>query len=524
MSLEVIPMAKSHMDFYELYCEEVLKNEELIKEVKRLRQLNLSLTNEMKYLRENHEKIIEKKVNAAVDKATLAFEDKIVNLENQVCRLKSIINNDSSNSGIPTSQTALDKNKRIPNSRKKTNRTKGGQKGHHKHSLECFEDSEITDYIDHRIGECSLCHSPMKDTDNMRYKDELDFKIVVKKIRHRFIETVCSECGHRETVEIPVHLKESCQYGNGAQALALTLMNEGYVAINRVKSIVRGLTHDEIDLSEGYISKLQSRLYQKLEDFDHALKRQIISLPVIHWDDTVIMISTNRACLRFYGNKEYAYYVAHMHKDKAGLDEDGILASLDKDTVVVHDHNKVNYNDEYEFLNAECCAHLLRDLKKVVDNLGHAWPKEMINMLLEGNVKRNNNEYYDSEYMALRYDTILANGEIENHDDEKAYYADTEMTLIKRLREYKENYLMWTLNAEIPFTNNESERSLRSSKTKMKVSGQFNNIRSAEYYARIKSYIETGHRYGIGSMYLIKQALNNKPLTIEDMKKHDSLD
>lgn len=74
---------------------------------------------------------------------------------------------------------------------------------------------------------------------------------------------------------------------------------------------------------------------------------------------------------------------------------------------------------------------------------------------------------------------------------------------------------MWAMNAEIPFTNNEAERGLRSSKTKMKVSGQFQNLNNA----RIKSYIETGHRHGIGSAYLLEKALEGHPLTIEDMEK-----
>ena len=241
----------------------------------------------------------------------------------------------------------------------------------------------------------------------------------------------------------------------------------------------------------------------------------------MHWDDTVIFISKNRSCLRFYGNDEIAYYKAHSHKDKEGLDEDGILSALDKETVVVHDHNKVNYNEEYEFKNAECCEHLLRDLKKVVDNLEHEWPKEMIKVLLEGNVKRSNGEYVDANYMALEYYTIVSSGYLENLEDGDKYYAKDEETLLKRLEEYKENYLVWTLNDEIPFTNNTAERGLRSLKTKMKVSGQFNNIKSAEYFARIKSHIETGHRYGIGSYVLIESSLEGKPYTIEQMKKHN---
>ena len=95
------------------------------------------------------------------------------------------------------------------------------------------------------------------------------------------------------------------------------------------------------------------------------------------------MVKPNKknACLRFYGDDKIAYYTAHEQKNKQGLDEDQILASLSKEKIVMHDHNKVNYNEEYHFANVECCVHLLRDLKKVVDHLGHEWAKDLICLL-----------------------------------------------------------------------------------------------------------------------------------------------
>ena len=381
-------MSEKNMSFYDLYCQEVLKNEQLLKENRKLKEQVKSLTNQLNYLQKNMDMIIERKVDAAVQTVTREFEDKVVSLEGQVQHLKSVLNNDSTNSGIPTSMTPIHKNKNIPNSRQKTGRKVGGQPGHERHALELFNDNEIDETIVHRIEECPVCHSPMKDTENIRIKDEYSFDIIVKKVRHRFIETYCPQCGHVEKIMIPKHLKASNQYGIGVQALALTLMNEGYVSINRTASIIKGLTHGQISPSEGYISKLNRRLYQCLEAFDGELKKEIIKLKIVHWDDTVIYVSTNRACLRFYGDEQLAYYSAHMHKDKESLDEDGILGSLDNETTVVHDHNKINYNGEYEFQNAECCAHLLRALKKVVDNLSHEWAKQMIELLLEGNVRR----------------------------------------------------------------------------------------------------------------------------------------
>lgn len=503
--------------FYDLYCLEVEKNQKLENELKQVKAHNLSLRNRIKYLEDNQNDIIEK----AVEKATHALKEEIVELKKQIEQLRSVLNNDSTNSGLPTTLTPLDKEKRIPNSREKTGKSKGGQKGHKKSKLSAFDEDEITDTEDHKIVKCPKCGTKMDDTENIVYKDEFEFKVIVKKIRHRFIETKCPKCGYTTRMEIPKNLKEENQYGYGVQALALTLMNEGYVSMGRTKEIIAGLTKDEINLSVGYISKLQKRLADNLKVFNEELKRAIIQLAILHWDDTVIAVDMVRACLRFYGNEKLAYYRAHEKKDKIGLDKDQILLSLDADTYVVHDHNKVNYNDDYEFQNVECCVHLLRDLKKVIDNLGHEWPKEMIELLLRANHERNQGFEIDPEYISICYEEYICSGCLENLADEDKYYAEKEKTLLKRLREYKENYLMWTYNKEIPFSNNVSERGLRSSKTKMKVSGQFNNIVNAEHFAGIKSYIETGHRYGMNSMYLIMRALDGNPVSIEEMKKYE---
>lgn len=114
--------------FYDLYCLEVEKNKKLEKELKQVKAHNLSLHNRIKYLEDNQNDIIEK----AVEKATHALKEEIIELKKQIEQLRSALNNDSTNSGLPTTLTPLDKEKRIPNSREKTGKLKGGQKGHKK--------------------------------------------------------------------------------------------------------------------------------------------------------------------------------------------------------------------------------------------------------------------------------------------------------------------------------------------------------------------------------------------------------
>lgn len=78
-----------------------------------------------------------------------------------------------------------------------------------------------------------------------------------------------------------------------------------------------------------------------------------------------------------------------------------------------------------------------------------------------------------------------------------------------------------SLEFEIPFTNNLSERGLRGVKSKQKSSGQFWSEESASWYATIRTYIETCNRnnvniynallrLSIGKTYSLQQILENK--------------
>ena len=477
--------------------------------------------NQLYYYKKNIETIVKNAVNKAVEQ--LINENQQLKLENQ--RLKSILNNSSENSGLPTSKTPIDKEKRVPNSRIKSEKSKGGQVGHKKNKLERFKENEITDTCIHEVVRCTCGCEKLKDLGVRTTKDLFDVNIRLMKIRNEFHTYKCARCGKIIESPVPLNLKEENQYGENVQALALSLVNEGYVSYHRTKELISGFTGGELTMSEGYIVKLQKRCYDKLSNFDNEIKKSLLKEKVINWDDTVINIDKKQGCLRFYGTNEIAFYVAHEKKNKEGLDEDGILKNLSKDTVVVHDHNKVNYNDEYEFTNAECCVHLIRDLKKVQENLNHNWTNQLINLLIETNNKRK--EYINSSIMyfdqevsdkvSIEYDKIILQAKEENRKDFSKYYGNEEKTLIKRLIDYKENYLLWVLRFDVPFSNNLSERSLRSSKTKMKVSGQFSNLKNAEYFARIKTYIETCKRNNKNVHEALVKLISDNPYTVDEL-------
>ncbi len=468
------------------------------------------------------------------DKIIEAQNKKIIELVNQLDLTKyerdtylAKLNIDGTNAGIPTSQTPINKTKVIPNSRNNTGNKIGGKIGHPKHKLEKFNDEEINEHENITLDECPHCHSKelvLLDTEIT--KDEFDYQIKIIKKRNHFKEYKCSECNQIVRKSIPINLKEENQYGSNVQATALSLMNVGNVPINKVKRIIDGLTMNEIDLSEGYIAKLQKRASSKLETFIKDVKFYIVHLKLLHWDDTVIMINTKRGCMRFYGNEDIALFCAHERKNKAGLDKDNILNLLTSNTVVEHDHNIINYHDDYTFINAECCQHLLRDLQKVSDNLPkRTWSKKLKELFQEYDHKRkvlienNKTKFSEEEFndFMIKINECLLLGVDEHLEDNKGYYIKKEQALLIRLMEYRDNYIYWTLDFDLPVTNNLSERGLRGIKTKMKVAGQFQNLTSAENYGVIRSYIETCTRNHVNEHIALVKLIEGNPYTLKEI-------
>ena len=234
--------------FYKDYENLLIKNDKLSQEVRNLKYNENLLLKQIQTL-ENQEQ----QAQENIERLQKENEELLKEKEYEIARLKALLNMDGTNHGIPTSMTPIHKKKVIPNTREKSDKPRGGQIGHKQHKLEKFKDEEINEKIKHSMEQCPCCNShEIKTTGEIKEKDELDYKIVVVKRRHQFIEYECKECGKKFHENIPNNLKEENQYGPEVQALELTLMNQANVTINKAQKITYGMTNGEIDLSEGY--------------------------------------------------------------------------------------------------------------------------------------------------------------------------------------------------------------------------------------------------------------------------------
>ena len=216
------------------------------------KQLNVKINDIENSVKEKYSKIIDEK-------------DKIIDeKDKEIARLKALLNTDGTNAGIPTSQTPINKKKIIPNTRVKSGKSIGEQPGHKKHKLEKFSDEEINDNVNYELDKCPCCNGELEEFGEV-CKDELSYRFVPIKRRNHFIKYECKNCHKEVHQNIPNRLKEDNQYGSEIQAVALSLANEGNVSMNKIRHIIRGFSHGEIDMSEGYIAKLQKKASKKLE-------------------------------------------------------------------------------------------------------------------------------------------------------------------------------------------------------------------------------------------------------------------
>lgn len=423
----------------------------------------------------------------------------------EIARLNQLTGIDSNNSGTPTSQTPIRKEKRVPNSRTQTGKKIGGQKGHKRHTLKKFNDDEINVFEEHPVLACPHCQGTVEKIADGKTKDEFDYEVVLVKKRHRYPVYQCTQCHKTTQAPIPNHLKEENQYGSRVQAMALTFMNEGNVSIKKTREMIEGFTFGEVVPSEGYLAKLQERAAKRLAPFSEELRKCLLQHALIHWDDTVIRVNQKRACFRFYGDEKLALFKAHPHKNKEGVVEDQLLTLLHETTSVVHDHLAMNYGSEFSYTNIECNAHLLRDLRSCAENIQHTWPDDLAQHISDTYKRRKQLlsegarefSFMEVDEFFIRFDNLWLRGIGENKQDESLYHAKRERALLNRLQKYRVEYFSWVTDFSLPFSNNVSERSLRGTKSKMKIAGQFQHITAAKNYATIRTYTETCKRHGM---------------------------
>lgn len=408
-------------------------------------------------------------------------------LSNDNARLKSILNNDSSNTSNPPS---TDQKSRKPantyNGREKTGRRAGGQPGH---KGTTFTKAEVEEKIRNR-----KCRHEIKNIGNTangkyikKYVIDLDVETVVTEIRIYEDE--------KGEFHIPAEYRSDVIYGANVKAMACVLYSEGVMANDRIADFINNVSNGELGLSAGSVYGFCKSLEKRAQTSIGKLEEELLNQRVVSTDATCVTVNGKQNYVRNFSIKETVLYRAMKSKSINAL---GKLRFLENYAgILSHDHEEALYHFGTD--HAECNVHIIRYLRKNTEETGHTWSEEMTTLLSGMNKARKAliNEgarHFQEEAVCTyekSYQELLERGREENKKTEYKYAKKDELALINRMEKYSHNHLLFLHDFEVPFENNISERDLRKVKNRQKMAGGFRKDSGHEMYCAILTIVET---------------------------------
>jgi len=452
-------------------------------------------------------KMLNDKINTLIDNN--AQKDEQINvLILEIERLKNNNNKDSSNSGIPSSKDGF---KKIKNSREKTDRKQGGQKGHKGSTLEISKIKNLIDSgeVKHTVIDVNKNHKNKGKQYVTRYVQDMEITTIIKEYRYY--------PNNKGSYNIPKEQNNVVTYGDDIKSIGMLLVHRVPASMDQAVNFFDAITNGNFEITKSTLNNWTCTLSGKLDPLMSEIKQGLLNSYYVNTDESPINVNGKNHQVHSYSNEKYTLQYGHEKKSKDAIKEIGFLPIYLG--TLIHDHNIVQYN--FGTGHGECNAHILRYLKAVEDFTKHKWPLEMAVLLKEilhqRHLLSDENIFAFSEKTlenySQKYDDILKTASQEYQTDIMTNaYKDDERKLITRLKDYKENHLLFMYDFKIPFSNNRAETDIRPVKRKQNV-GIFRSPDGATCYLRIRSFLSTFLKNNLDIFEGIKNYFDNKTIS-----------
>lgn len=465
-------------------CRSVKKELAQTKETLRVTEAKLHRTEKKLAETENKLSLVKQELSAANEKIeNLESENALLRDDNE--RMKRILNNDSDNSSLPPSSGGTGKPANTYNGRKKTDRKQGAQKGHKGNNLS-KED------IEKKIAEGKITCDEVKignPSNKFITRYRLDLKIVPEATKYIIY------ADNNGKFNIPDDLIADVTYGSTVGAICTYLYSEGVVAFDRIADFINSVSGNTLNISAGTVYKQCCRFSMLCEKEKKKIIENLLNNKIICTDATNIRKNGEQTYIRNFSDSLNMLFV-YSPKKKLEVLENMIIFQKFSGTFI-HDHETAIYH--FGTGHGECNVHLERYLRKNTEETRNTWSRKLSCFLAGINEARKKKIVSGTECFTedelnryeTRFSEILALAD-EQHKHTKGKIAYTEeKKLINRIKAYKENYLLFMYNFEVPYDNNMSERDLRKCKNRQKMAGGFRTDEGIEMYCNIMSVIET---------------------------------
>ncbi|MDY2626874.1 MAG: transposase [Lachnospiraceae bacterium] len=396
-------------------------------------------------------------------------------------KLTAQINRDYLTSSIPSSMQSGVR-KKIPNSREKSGRKPGAQKGHGGHArkkLQATSTREITAPAE------ILADKNYVETGSVISRQRISAELLVKVEEVTVKEYINLKTGKKWHPSFPKGFENDVNYDGSIKAIFYQLVTECNVAHDKAVSFIKMLSRGKLTISKGMVNHLMKEFSDKTQEEQKKATETLMKSPVLQTDFTNANVNGGSRQVLILGTPDgkCAKLIA-----RAGKGHNGIRGTLLEvyTGILCHDHDSTFYS--YGTGHQECIHHNYRYLKGNLEaEPEYPWSGEMRRLFLEMVAYRNSLPEGASPdpvmvaHYETRYDGILDRAEKEYEDNPPGTYNRESYKMYKRLRKYKESELLFLHDMRVPDNNDLCERLARLYKRKQKQATVFRSDASLIY-------------------------------------------
>lgn len=323
---------------------------------------------------------------------------------------------------------------------------------------------------------------------------DIEISKVVTEYRAEILE---DEEGNKFVAEFPAGVKSDVQYGDSIKAHSVYLSQFQLLPYDRIRGYFAN--QGGIPLSAGSAFNFNQEAFDRLEPFEHWLKRKLVTEKLLHADETGINIGGKLLWLHTACNDKFTLFFPHTDRGGEAMKAMGVLEHFHG--ILCHDHWKPYF--QFTCKHVLCNAHHLRELERAWEKEDQKWALAMQGLLLEMNEATNAAagclEKDEANKFRERYRGILTQAEKEcplrvaaQGKKKRGPVAQSKSrNLLERLRSFEDQVLRFMTDPIVPFTNNQGENDLRMTKVQQKISGCFRSFEGAQIFCRVRSYLLT---------------------------------
>ncbi len=347
---------------------------------------------------------------------------------------------------------------------------------------------------------CPHCHSTLGDADHKLHAvyDKIELPRPAPIVtRVELYRATCPHCAERFVAAVPAGLEPGSPFTPSVAAMAVYLRYEHAISYKRLSKLFDDLYG--LKISQAAMANLFQRVKPSFDAQFSAILARLRQSRIVCSDETGAPVKGRNAWEWVFQNDEVCVHVIRNSRAKAVAEE---VMDGHRPAIWVSDlyGGQRGLGEAWQI----CLAHQLRDCQYAIDAGDAIFAPGMKMLILRacvlarrrGRLKDSTLRQYRGN-MERRLDKVMAGQPVNKHG----------VRLRKRYGKDRDSLFTFMTERDVPSTNNGSEHAIRPSTTFRKVTGGFRSDWGADFYANVRSVLNTGRRQGLSAFKAIQSAI-----------------